>query len=253
MIKTNCLSSVILNLVIIKQRSKSVKSVKVLPLNGKLLRTEVSILYLDNVIIPLLLFPIGSWQYPIVHLATHGYYLGILPEGTDLMPASYDESLSLSGIAFAGSSSALLSDDFNAGQHDGILSAREIAQMDFSGVDLIVLSACQTAQGFMTDDGVYGIQRSLKRAGVKAMILSLWSVDDDAAPIMMQAFHKHLQTEDIHTAFIHAREDLMATKYEQSFDPVLMKGSYNTVDFSLHSLTLVLVIFSWIYLLRQGQ
>ena len=49
---------------------------------------------------------------------------------------------------------------------------------------------------------------------------------------MMQAFHKHLQTEDIHTAFIHAREDLMATKYEQSFDPVLMKGSYNTVDFS---------------------
>ena len=171
-------------------------------------------------------------QHPIVHLATHGYYLGILPEGTDLMPASYDESLSLSGIAFAGSSSALLSDDFNAGQHDGILSAREIAQMDFSGVDIIVLSACQTAQGFMTDDGVYGIQRSLKRAGVKAMILSLWSVDDDAAPIMMQAFHKHLQTEDIHTAFIHAREDLMATKYEQSFDPVLMKGSYNTVDFS---------------------
>ena len=171
-------------------------------------------------------------QCPIVHIATHGYYLGFLPEGTDLMPSSYDESLSLSGIAFAGSSSALLSNDFNAGQHDGILSAREIAQMDFSGVDIIVLSACQTAQGFMTDDGVYGIQRSLKRAGVKAMILSLWSVDDNAAPIMMQAFHKHLQTEDIHTAFIHAREDLMATKYEQTFNPVLLKGLYNTVDFS---------------------
>lgn len=174
-------------------------------------------------------------QHPIVHLATHGYYLGSMAEGTDLMPASYDESLSLSGIVFAGSSKALGSNDFNAEQHDGILSAREIAQMDFSGVDLIVLSACQTAQGYMTDDGVYGLQRSLKRAGVKAMILSLWSVDDDAAPILMQAFYKHMQTEDIHTAFIHAREDLMATKREanRTFNPFRMKGINDSVDFSL--------------------
>lgn len=174
-------------------------------------------------------------KYPFVHLATHGYYLGSLSEGTDLMPASYDESLSLSGIAFTGCSSALASNDFNAGQHDGILSAREIAQMDFSGVDFIVLSACQTAQGYMTDDGVYGLQRSLKRAGVKAMILSLWSVSDDAAPILMQAFYKHLQTEDIHTAFFHAREDLMATGRESSrtFDPIRMKGVDNSDDFSL--------------------
>ena len=174
-------------------------------------------------------------QHPIVHLATHGYYLGSLPEGTDLLPASYDESLSLSGIAFAGSSSALKSNNFNASQHDGIFSAREISQMDFSGVDLIVLSACQTAQGFMTDDGIYGLQRSLKRAGIKGMILSLWSIDDEAAPILMQAFYKHLQTEDIHTAFIHAREDLIAVAHEseRSFDPVRMKGVDNSSDFKL--------------------
>ena len=174
-------------------------------------------------------------QFPIVHLATHGYYLGSTTEGTDLMPASYDESLSLSGIAFTGCSTALESDNFNAGQHDGILSAREISQMDFSGVDFIVLSACQTAQGYMTDDGVYGLQRSLKRAGVKAMILSLWSVDDNAAPILMRAFYKHLQTEDIHTAFYHAREDLMATGREltRTFDPVLLKGVTNLDDYSL--------------------
>ena len=174
-------------------------------------------------------------KYPIVHLATHGYYLGSIAEGTDLVPASYDESLSLSGIAFAGCSSALTSNNFNASQHDGILSAREISMMDFSGVDIIVLSACQTAQGYMTDDGVYGIQRSLKRAGVKAMILSLWSVDDDAAPILMKSFYKHLQTEDIHTAFFHAREDLMATgrEFKKEFDPVRMKGVVYPDDFSL--------------------
>ena len=183
-------------------------------------------------------------QYPIVHLATHGYYLGTLTEGTDLMPASYDESLSLSGIAFAGCTSALQSNSFDAGQHDGILSAREISQMDFSGVDFIVLSACQTAQGYMTDDGVYGLQRSLKRAGVKAMILSLWSVDDDAAPILMQAFYKHLQTEDIHTAFIHAREDLMATRREseRTFDPIRMKGIDSPADFSLPHFSNVFIL-----------
>lgn len=183
-------------------------------------------------------------QYPIVHLATHGYYLGNLTEGTDLMPASYDESLSLSGIAFAGCTSALQSNNFDAGQHDGILSAREISRMDFSGVDFIVLSACQTAQGYMTDDGVYGLQRSLKRAGVKAMILSLWSVDDDAAPILMQAFYKHLQTEDIHTAFIHAREDLMATRHEseRTFDPIHMKGINSPTDFSLPQFSDVFIL-----------
>lgn len=163
-------------------------------------------------------------QYSIVHLATHGFYLGETPEGTDLLPASYDESLSQSGITFAGTTTALYSNDFDAAQHDGILSAREISQMDFSGVDLIVLSACQTAQGYMTDDGIYGLQRSLKNAGVKAMILSLWSVDDDATSVLMQAFYKYLKTEDIHTAFIHAREELVSTYREptEQFDPVLL-------------------------------
>ncbi len=174
-------------------------------------------------------------QYAIVHLATHGFYLGETPEGTDLLPASYDESLSQSGIVFAGTTSALYSNDFDATQHDGILSAREIAQMDFSGVDLIVLSACQTAQGYMTDDGIYGLQRSLKNAGVKGMILSLWSVDDDATSLLMQTFYKYLQSEDIHTAFLHAREELINTYREptEQFDPVLLVPEMTEPNYGL--------------------
>lgn len=163
-------------------------------------------------------------KHPIVHLATHGFYFGVTPEGTDMLPASYDESLSQSGLAFAGSSSALMSDKFNATQHDGILSSREIAGMDFSNVDIVVLSACQTALGYMTSDGIYGLQRSLKNAGVKAMVLSLWSVDDTATSILMQAFYRHLQTEDTHTAFMHAREELIHSDREATFqfNPELM-------------------------------
>lgn len=174
-------------------------------------------------------------QYPIVHLATHGFYLGETPEGTDLLPASYDESLSQSGIVFAGTTSALYSNNFDAAQHDGILSAREIVQMDYSNVELIVLSACQTAQGYMTDDGVYGLQRSLKNAGVKAMILSLWSVDDDATSLLMQAFYKHLKTEDTHSAFMHAREELINTYREptEQFDPVLLIPEISEPNYGL--------------------
>lgn len=173
-------------------------------------------------------------QYPIIHLSTHGYFGGITNKGTDLLAANYDESLSRNIVALASANSTLSDNEFDASQYDGILSAREIAKMDLSNVELIVLSACQTGLGYLTDDGVYGLQRGLKNAGVKGMILTLWSVNDDASALFMQAFYHFLQTEDIHTAFMHARNELLSTKQPpiKSFDPVKMKGSYSSKDYS---------------------
>ena len=170
--------------------------------------------------------------YPVVHLATHGYFIGDMPEGTDLKPATYDESLSQNGLILAGANEYLKRDDFNASNHDGILSAREISEMDLSNVDLIVLSACHSGQGFLTDDGVYGLQRSLKNAGVKGMILSLWSVDDKATSLLMQSFYKYLQTDDVHTAFMKARKDLMNTENAvRIFDVARLAGAKGTSKF----------------------
>lgn len=174
-------------------------------------------------------------QHSIIHLATHGSFGGITPQGTDLIPTSYDESLSQNVLAFAGINSSLGSFDFDVSQCDGVLSAREISQLDLSNVDLIVLSACQTGLGFLTDDGIYGLQRGLKNAGVKCLIVSLWSVDDDATSMMMQSFHHHLQSEDVHTAFMHAREELLATRpdLEGKHDLVNLRNSTTTRDLSL--------------------
>ena len=165
-------------------------------------------------------------NYPIVHIATHGYFVGETPEGTDLKPATYDESLSQNGLILAGANNALLSDNFDASNPDGILSAREISKMDLSNIDLIVLSACHSGQGFLTDDGVFGLQRSLKNAGVKGMILSLWSVDDEATALLMQSFYKYLKTDDVHDAFAKARRDLMQndSKPGRRFDPARLAG-----------------------------
>ena len=174
-------------------------------------------------------------QYSIIHLATHGAFGGITPQGTDLIPASYDESLSQNVLAFAGINTNLNSFDFDASQYDGVLSAREISQLDLSNVELIVLSACQSGLGFLTDDGIYGLQRGLKNAGAKCLIVSLWSVDDDATSLLMQSFYQHLQFEDVHTAFMHAREELIATRQDQQkkFDVVKLRNNATTRDLSL--------------------
>lgn len=151
-------------------------------------------------------------QYSIIHLSTHGCFGGQTMYGTDLIPASYDESLSKNILALAGASMySKLDSIYDISEYDGILSAREITQMDLSNVDLIVLSACQSGLGFLTDDGIYGLQRGLKSAGVKGIIVSLWSVSAVATSELMKAFYRYMQTEDTHTAFNHAREDLIAS------------------------------------------
>lgn len=164
-------------------------------------------------------------KFPIVHLATHGYFIGTMGEGTDLKPADYDESLSQNGLILAGANTAIASDAFDPSEHDGILSAREVSQLDLSNIQLIVLSACQSGEGYMTGDGVYGLQRGLKNAGVKSMIVSLWSVNDEATSILMQSFYSHLKTNDIHTAFHKARKELIETGKETTrrFDSKHMK------------------------------
>lgn len=172
-------------------------------------------------------------EYPVVHVATHGCYAATMPEGTDLKPATYDESLSQSMIALAGINTNLYMEDFDVSRHDGILSGREFSQMDLHNIDLIVLSACQTGLGNLSDDGVYGLQRGLKNAGVKGVILSLWSVDDEATSLLMQRFYAHLLTEEVHTAFMLARDELLATGKEtgRQFDPALMKGVQSSTGF----------------------
>ena len=63
--------------------------------------------------------------------------------------------------------------------------------MDLSNTDLVVLSACETAKGKVDDiDGVLGLQRGFKKAGVKTIVMSLWKVDDYATSLFMVQFFK---------------------------------------------------------------
>lgn len=159
-------------------------------------------------------------QYPILNISTHGYFASAqIPQGTDIKTAMSDESLSQCVIAMAGANPNISSPYFDASRMDGLLSAWELSECDMANVDLAVISACQTGLGYITSDGVFGIQRGLKNAGVKSLLVSLWNVDDKVTCLLISRFHANLQKEmTLHDAFMAARESLAEKPEEVSDD-----------------------------------
>jgi CHAT domain-containing protein len=96
-----------------------------------------------------------------------------------------------SGLAFAGANHVQSGAVLPEGVDDGILTAEEISRLDFRNIDLIVLSACETGLGDITGEGVFGLQRGFKKAGVNSILMSLWKVDDDATQTLMVEFYKN--------------------------------------------------------------
>jgi CHAT domain-containing protein len=85
-------------------------------------------------------------------------------------------------------SSLLLGD----GQRLGLDS---LAQMDFQGQDLVTLSACETAAGGAEDaDGreIEGLNLLFVRRGARAVLASLWRVEDDSTSVLMATFYREL-------------------------------------------------------------
>lgn len=157
-------------------------------------------------------------KYSVIHLATHGYLSNSASYASDLIPASADEQLSNSCLFLAGAESCMSNSSFSPDNYDGILSARELADQDLSHVSLVVLSACQSGLGYICTDGVYGLQRGLKTAGVKAIIASLWSVDDQATMLLMIKMYEYLgQGKKLHEAFSNARLYLKTTTMQKRY------------------------------------
>ena len=161
--------------------------------------------------------------YDIIHLSTHGFYGGYLNLEGDIKPLLNDDSMSKCGILFAGSASTLSDEDFDENMFDGVLSGRELSKQNFGDTRLMILSACQTGLGKLTDDGIYGLQRALKTAGIDGICVSLWSVSDLSSGNLMRYFYENLEQQenlDIHQAFLAARQRLKQDNWLKFvFDP----------------------------------
>lgn len=137
-------------------------------------------------------------EFSRVHVATHGYSLNFgVRRRPEFMADSValDRSLAGSGLALSGANLGYLESE----GEDGLLSAREICLMDLSGVDFVVMSACRTALGDISDEGAAGLVRALKMAGVKTIIATLWEVDDLSTMAFMRAFYDALGRERANT------------------------------------------------------
>lgn len=149
-----------------------------------------------------------------IHIATHGFFLSDnaeLKKNAFINPTMSDkvgfvDPMMRAGLLFAGGNRAWTGKRHIKDIEDGILTAKEISTLDFSSVDLVVLSACQTGLGDVkANEGVYGLQRAFKLAGVQTIIMSLWEVDDRATSIMMSVFYdKYLEGNSKDDAFKYA-------------------------------------------------
>ncbi len=136
----------------------------------------------------------------ILHLATHGFFKpapkSAFNQGnayTQTYDPKDDDPLTRSGLILAGGNYAWSGKTPVEGVDDGNATAYEISQLDLSRTGLVVLSACETALGDIRgSEGVFGLQRAFKMAGVKKMILSLWNVPDAATAELMIKFYTNL-------------------------------------------------------------
>ncbi len=97
----------------------------------------------------------------------------------------------LSGLALAGANRANKSDAAaTPAADDGLLTAEEISATSMEGVQLVVLSACETGLGkTAAGEGLLGLQRAFQSAGARSVVASLWPVPDRATQQLMTRFY----------------------------------------------------------------
>lgn len=138
----------------------------------------------------------------IIHIATHGFYIPEETEGNNLYTSNdllfvsknnenKDDSMIRSGLLMSGAMAAYFQNPIPNGVEDGILTSKEISLLDLRNTQIAVLSACETALGDVTTDGVSGLQRGFKQSGAHSLLMSLWKVNDEATCKLMTEFYSN--------------------------------------------------------------
>ena len=182
-------------------------------------------------------FKQNAQKFNILHLATHGFFFD------DPNKVRFDEKkkdveygdltfrgaargfgvnsfvnnenpLMRSGLVLAGANDVWVKNE-KGDADDGVLTAQEVTQIDMRRNDLVVLSACETGLGDIKgSEGVYGLQRALKMAGVKYIVMSLWQIPDKETVEFMGLFYNNLlKVKDVRQGFSDTQK-VMRSKYD---------------------------------------
>lgn len=131
-----------------------------------------------------------------LHFGTHGFYssepLGVDENDDELSYQSTEEYvLSKSALVFTGANNTLLEGNPDSNR-DGFLTAYEMSTLDLSKTDMIVMSACESGLGDIGSEGVFGLQRGVKKAGANSILMTLNKVNDHATTLFMVHFYQGL-------------------------------------------------------------
>jgi tetratricopeptide (TPR) repeat protein/CHAT domain-containing protein len=139
----------------------------------------------------------------VLHLATHAFSVpsrcdGAAPsEGAIAVPGESPAgrmkagtALRVSGLALSGANLRSQPPSGAGFEDDGLLTGEEIASLDLSDVEWVVLSGCQTGIGLArAGEGILGLRRSFQVAGARTLVLSLWPVSDNDTRDWMAALY----------------------------------------------------------------
>lgn len=129
----------------------------------------------------------------IIHISTHGFSYPNEKQASEipyLVNNGQLTALNTAGIALSDANLAWEGEKMPK-ETDNILTADEISVLDLRETRLAVLSACNTALGSTSSEGVMGLQRGLKQAGVETLCMTLWNVNDATSSSLMSMFYEN--------------------------------------------------------------
>jgi CHAT domain-containing protein len=159
-----------------------------------------------------------------LHIATHGYFFKPLMPGAKGSKEFYKQiiyaqnPLMRTGLVLTGANRVWQGKAPVKGLDDGILTAYEISNLDLFKTDLVVLSACETGLGDINDsEGIFGLQRALKSAGVRQLLVTLWRIPDEQTAVLMKAFYKYYLLHKSAALALRLAQQDMQKKYSAYF------------------------------------
>jgi CHAT domain-containing protein len=186
-------------------------------------------------------------QYRILHFAAHGVFNNERPELSGIILSLYDKE---------------------ARPRAGFLRLQEIYNLNLP-VELVVLSACDTALGKEIDgEGLIGLTRGFMNAGSSAVVASLWKVDEDATAELMKYFYTGVLKERLApaTALRNAQTKMWQNKRRHPpyyWAAFVLHGEYRSSSVIVPRgltraqiaavLSLAIVLFSTICVLRRRK
>ncbi len=149
---------------------------------------------------------IFTHQTDVLHFATHGFTMPMRSESAedeDYAESPYGKRLKRiadscnpflrCGLFLAGVDNWLRGAEAE-GFGNGLLTGVDILAEHLEGYKLAVLSACDTGDGQIScsGNGIEGLRSAFELAGVPVLLCTLWSVDDFATALFMEAFYGQL-------------------------------------------------------------